>query len=136
MYGEFEKSIGRNCEDNPILGHNHFANQEHADHSPDQPHGFDPASHNRHTGMAQAIADCQVIICGGMGAGAYESMRVLNIQPIVTDLRQIDEALQAYISGQRIDHTEKLHYVDRFQVKAHPQIHSVFLASSGFCRVR
>lgn len=91
------------------LGHNHFANQEHAEHAPNQPHGFDPASHNRHTGMAQAISDCQAIICGGMGAGAYESMRVLNIQPIVTNFQQIDEALQAYISGQLVDHTEKLH---------------------------
>ena len=93
----------------PKLGHNHFANQEHAEHAHNERHGFDPASHNRHSGMAQAIADCQVVVCGGMGAGAYESMRVLKIQPIVTDLRTIDEAIQAYIADQLIDHTEKLH---------------------------
>ncbi len=97
------------------LGHSHFAGQEHAEnaehakHAEGERHGFDPASHNRHAGMAQAIADCQVLICGGMGAGAYESMRILNIQPVVTDLRQIDEAIQAYLSNQLTDHTEKLH---------------------------
>ena len=93
----------------PKLGHNHFANQEHAEHAHNERHGFDPASHNRHSGMAQAIADCQVVVCGGMGAGAYESMRILKIQPIVTDLRTIDEAIQAYLADQLIDHTEKLH---------------------------
>jgi predicted Fe-Mo cluster-binding NifX family protein len=92
------------------LGHNHFASQETGDaHSHDDRHGFDPASHNRHTGMAQAISDCQVIICGGMGAGAYESMRQLNIQPIVTQLRGIDESIQAYLAGNLKDRTDLLH---------------------------
>jgi predicted Fe-Mo cluster-binding NifX family protein len=91
------------------LGHNHFSSQEHAEQPADQPHGFDPASHNRHTNMAQAIADCEVLVCGGMGAGAYESMRALNIRPVVTNLVGIDEAIQAFLSNQLVDHTEKLH---------------------------
>jgi hypothetical protein len=41
--------------------------------------------------------------------GAYESMRRLNIQPVVTDLRDIDVAAQAFIDGKLIDHTELLH---------------------------
>jgi predicted Fe-Mo cluster-binding NifX family protein len=45
--------------------------------------------------MAQAVADCEAIICGGMGSGAYESMRQLNIRPVVTELRHIDDAIQA-----------------------------------------
>ena len=44
-----------------------------------------------------------------MGYGAYESMRRLNIQPIVTDLGDIDAAVQAYIGGTLVDHPEKLH---------------------------
>lgn len=101
------KEVQREMRDK--LGHNHFANQEHGEHNPNERHGFDPGSHNKHTSMAQAIADCEAIICGGMGAGAYESMRQLNIQPVVTDLRQIDEAVQAYISGSLKDRTELLH---------------------------
>ena len=91
------------------LGHNHFASQETGVHNPNERHGFDPASHNRHVSMAQAIADCEAIICGGMGAGAYESMRQLNIQPVVTDIRNVNEAVQAYVDQKMIDHTERLH---------------------------
>jgi predicted Fe-Mo cluster-binding NifX family protein len=91
------------------LGHNHFANQEHGEHHAHERHGFDAASHNRHSSMAQAIADCEAIICGGMGAGAYESMRQLNIRPVVTEMRQIDDAIQAYLSGNLQDRTELLH---------------------------
>jgi len=41
--------------------------------------------------------------------GAYESMRRLNIQPVVTDLGDIEAAAQAFIDGKLIDHTELLH---------------------------
>lgn len=72
-------------------------------------HGRDAASHNKHMNMAETIADCKALICGGMGMGAYESMRSLNIQPVVTDLQEIEEAIQAFIDGKLIDHTEFLH---------------------------
>jgi transcriptional regulator with XRE-family HTH domain/predicted Fe-Mo cluster-binding NifX family protein len=91
------------------LGHNQFSAEPHAEHAHGEGHGLDPASHNRHTGMAEAIADCKVLLCGGMGRGAYESMRLLNIQPVVTDLRDIDAAAQAFIDGKLVDHTELLH---------------------------
>lgn len=91
------------------LGHHHFSSQEQGEHQAGEQHGFDPAAQNRHASMAQSIADCQVIICGGMGAGAYESMRQYNIRPVVTDLRKIDEALQAYLAGSLQDRTDLLH---------------------------
>jgi predicted Fe-Mo cluster-binding NifX family protein len=90
------------------LGHSHFTDQPHTEEH-GQPHGFDPASQDRHTRMAQAIADCEVLLCRGMGMGAYESMKSLGIRPIVTDIASIDEAIQAYLSGQILDHTERLH---------------------------
>jgi predicted Fe-Mo cluster-binding NifX family protein len=91
------------------LGHAHFANQPHADPGPGQQHGFDPAAQNRHTQMAEAIADCQVLLCGGMGAGAYESMRARGIQPVVTDIALIDEAVKAYVEGKIVDRVDRLH---------------------------
>lgn len=72
-------------------------------------HGQDETSHQKHISMAEVITDCKVLICGGMGRGAYESMRQLNIQPIVTDIRDINDAIQAFIDGKLIDHTELLH---------------------------
>ncbi len=91
------------------LGHAHFANEPHEQAQPGQPHGFDPASQNRHVQMAEAIADCQVLLCGGMGRGAYESMRTRGIKPVVTDLASIDEAARAYVEEKIIDRVDKLH---------------------------
>ena len=91
------------------LGHNHFSNQPHETEKPGQPHGMDAASHNRHLQMAEAITDCEALLCRGMGMGAYESMKARNISPVVTDIVNIDDAVIAYVSGQIIDHVEKLH---------------------------
>jgi predicted Fe-Mo cluster-binding NifX family protein len=92
------------------LGHAHFANEPHThNQQPGQQHGFDPASHDRHTRMAESIADCEVLLCGGMGAGAYASMQARGIKPVVTDLRSIDEAVQAYLDGKIVDRVDRLH---------------------------
>ncbi len=94
------------------MGHGQFSAQPHAEteQPSSQPgHGMDHASHNKHVSMADAISDCQALICGGMGMGAYESMRRLNIQPLVTDLSDVEDAVQAFLDGKLIDHTELLH---------------------------
>jgi predicted Fe-Mo cluster-binding NifX family protein len=44
-----------------------------------------------------------------MGMGAYESMQRRGIRPVVTDIASIEEAVLAYVNGQIIDHTDKLH---------------------------
>lgn len=90
------------------IGHNQFSAVGPEEHHHEQ-HGLDEASHNKHAQMAGSIADCQAVLCGGMGMGAYESMRRMNIQPVVTDLRDIEAAAQAFIAGKLVDHTEKLH---------------------------
>jgi predicted Fe-Mo cluster-binding NifX family protein len=92
------------------LSHKHFANEEHQHaHEPGQRHGFDAVPQSRHAQMSQAIADCEALICRGMGASAYESMKERSIRPIVTDIEAIDEAVLAYAGGVLIDHVEKLH---------------------------
>lgn len=101
------KVVNREMRDK--MGHTHFSAESHAEEPQSAGHGMDSASHNKHVSMAETIADCQALLCGGMGMGAYESMRKLNIQPIVTDLRDIDAAVQAYIDGKLVDHTELLH---------------------------
>jgi len=94
------------------MGHAQFANEPHAhdSHWADaRGHGFDPASQSRHETMASAIADCELLLAGGMGAGAYESMRAANIRPIITDIAKIDDAVGAYLNGKLVDHVERLH---------------------------
>jgi predicted Fe-Mo cluster-binding NifX family protein len=94
------------------MGHAHFSGGKHEEHHHDadpRGHGFDPASQNRHASMLSAISDCEALLAGGMGAGAYESMKQAGIRPIVTDITNIDEAVKAYLDGSIVDHYEKLH---------------------------
>lgn len=49
------------------------------------------------------------LLARGMGAGAYQSMEQAGIRPIVTDISTIDDAVRAYLSGEILDHTERLH---------------------------
>jgi predicted Fe-Mo cluster-binding NifX family protein len=91
------------------LGHAHFADEPHEGDQPGQPHGFGSASQSRHTRMAEAITDCQALLCGGMGAGAYQSMAERGIKPVVTEIALIDEAVIAYVEGRIVDRTDWLH---------------------------
>lgn len=36
-------------------------------------------------------------------------MEQAGIRPVVTDIPTIDEAVQAYVEGRLVDHTERLH---------------------------
>lgn len=89
-------------------GHHNFAHESHRHHQGEE-HGFDEHSHNKHVSMVEAIKDCQILLARGMGSGAYHSMLQLNIKPMVTDITNIDEAVQAVINNTIVDHTEKLH---------------------------
>lgn len=98
-----------NRELRPKLGHAHFVNEPHAEEHGGQQHGMDSAAHGKHQQMAEAIADCSVLLCRGMGQGAYQSMQTLGITPIVTDIEGIDEAVQATLRGEIRDLVERLH---------------------------
>lgn len=91
------------------LGHNQFASEPHPAEQPGQPHGMDPVSHDKHLRMSESIADCEALLCRGMGMGAYESMKARGIRPIVTDIASIDEAVMAYVEGSIVDQTDLLH---------------------------
>jgi predicted Fe-Mo cluster-binding NifX family protein len=91
------------------LGHVHFASEPHDPEPQGVPHGTGPAAQDRHTRMAESIADCQALLCGGMGQGAYESMRARGIRPVVTDILSIDEAVMAYVEGRIVDQVGRLH---------------------------
>ncbi len=79
------------------LGHQHFSQgEEHHEHHTGQ-HGFDPASQNRHTDMLASIKDCETVICGGMGQGAYASIVAFGKRVIMVEDLSIQEALEAYL---------------------------------------
>lgn len=99
--------VGRETRDK--LGHTQFSGETHAGDQPGQPHGMGAEAHDKHLHMSQAIADCEALLCRGMGYGAYQSMQARGIRPVVTDIESIDEAVTAYVEGRIVDHVDKLH---------------------------
>ena len=93
------------------LGHAQFQveGKDDEQHDGKQPHGYGPAAEDRHNRMAEAIGDCEVLLCRGMGMGAFESMKARNIFPVVTDIVNVEEAVLVYANGQIVNHVEKLH---------------------------
>jgi predicted Fe-Mo cluster-binding NifX family protein len=90
-------------------GHHTFGGGEHPETAPGERHGYDAAAQSRHTTMAQTIDDCQVLLAGGMGWGAYESLKSHNIEAIVTDVENIDEAMTLYLQGKLPNLMDRLH---------------------------
>jgi predicted Fe-Mo cluster-binding NifX family protein len=72
-------------------------------------HGTDPVAHGKHLEMLAPIADCAAIIAGGMGKGAYDHASAAGIRPIVTSLRDVDEAAIECAAGRLADEVELLH---------------------------
>jgi predicted Fe-Mo cluster-binding NifX family protein len=91
------------------MGHSHFAHNEEHHHNGGMGSGMDAASHSKHQAMFEAIRDCDVLICGGMGRGAYQSMKSLGIKPYVTQISSVDQAVESYLSGELKDQTDMLH---------------------------
>ncbi len=97
------------------VGHDQFSAEGHGEHHADNPagdrrgHGFDPAAQSRHSRMIAAIQDCHVLLGRGIGAGAHASLTEAGIRPIITDIASIEEAVQAFLRGDIVDHPERLH---------------------------
>lgn len=95
-------------ETRPKLGHGSFAEQE-PPHTADERRGYGPGAASRHTSMMEAISDCQALLAGRMGWGAYEALREMGVQPVVTDVPDIQEAARLYIQGELPNLMERLH---------------------------
>jgi predicted Fe-Mo cluster-binding NifX family protein len=90
-------------------GHHTFAGQQGEHHETGGQHGFDAGAQTRHAGMMSNITDSQVLIAGGMGMGAYESLKSRGIETIITDISGIDEAIKLYLEGKLPNLKERLH---------------------------
>ncbi len=91
------------------MGHRHFASQEGEHGTVTGPHGYDADSQRKHASMAEPIKDCQVLIAGGMGMGAYDSMKSYNIEPLVTDISSIANAVKLFTEGNLPNLMDRLH---------------------------
>ena len=92
-------------------GHREFQHLESDDHHhhDQRGRGFGKHAGEKHRIMFEAIYDCDIMLTRGMGRGAYLGLLERTIQPIITDIQEIDGAVQAVIDGTIEDHTERLH---------------------------
>jgi predicted Fe-Mo cluster-binding NifX family protein len=116
-FGRAQHYVVFSVEDRKITGqtthskanHSQFSDREGSMHQSGEGHGSNPAAESRHASMIDPISDCDVLLAGGMGQGAYNSLTMAGIHPILTDILEIDLAVKAYIDGTLIDHPEWLH---------------------------
>ncbi|HRX02681.1 MAG: dinitrogenase iron-molybdenum cofactor biosynthesis protein [Anaerolineae bacterium] len=97
----------------PKLGHNQFQLEEHHeesdDHQHEHGHGQGQHSQEKHSRMMANLVDCQVLLAGGMGMGAQSSLLQIGVNPVLTDIRQIDAAVSAYLNGTLVDQPKLVH---------------------------
>jgi predicted Fe-Mo cluster-binding NifX family protein len=82
---------------------------KHRHRSDSRGRGFGHRSEHNHEQMFENIKDCDILLTRGMGRGSYLDLQQLGIRPIVTDIPDIDTAIQAILDDTIIDHTDKLH---------------------------
>jgi predicted Fe-Mo cluster-binding NifX family protein len=104
-----EKGKVVNREKRDKAGHHTFASGQHPETVAGERHGYDAGAQSRHAAMAQSIDDCKVLIAGGMGWGAYESLKSRGIETVVTDVENIEDAVKRYFEGKLPNLMERLH---------------------------
>jgi predicted Fe-Mo cluster-binding NifX family protein len=69
----------------------------------------DPGPDAKHRAMAQSVADCTVLLAGGMGGGAFAALQAAGIEPVLTDERDIETAALRYARGQLPNLADRVH---------------------------
>jgi predicted Fe-Mo cluster-binding NifX family protein len=80
---------------------NTFTHHARQGHHHDHAHGNEQHhTHNHsHESVVEGLSDCQVLIAGGMGMGAINSLSDAGIEIIITEENDPMEAVQKYIHG-------------------------------------
>lgn len=71
--------------------------------------GHSQIEQDRHQMMINPIPDCQVVAAGGMGRGAYDSLKSAGLQPLLTDVKEINQAAAQYLLGNLPEKPERIH---------------------------
>ncbi|MGD8402256.1 MAG: NifB/NifX family molybdenum-iron cluster-binding protein [Anaerolineales bacterium] len=90
-------------ETRPKVNQKQFAGEHHHYGEHGEPHGMDRQAQHRHARMMDTIDDCQVLISRGMRQGAQYSLTARGIQPVLTDIQDIREAVNAYLAGTLVE---------------------------------
>lgn len=116
-FGRAQYYVVFTVEDNKVVkkeirekaNHSQFAGEHHHHGEHGDSYGMDLQSQRRHGMMMETISDCQVLMARGMGQGAYNNLRERGIKPILTDIQQIQDALDAFLIGTLIENLDRVH---------------------------
>ncbi len=95
---KFERGAAGTC----ACGHSEEEEHHHASHS-------GPDSAAKHNKMVDPIADCQVLIAGGMGYGAYQALKSRGLDVFITAQSSIQKAVELFSAGKLDNLMERLH---------------------------
>lgn len=108
------QEVGREMRHKP--GHGHGQHHDHGDghvhlHEPDDMHEHQHGhGHGHdHSAMLAPIADCAVVVAGGMGTPMYADIERSGKQAILPRETSIEAALAQYVSGTLESDTRRVH---------------------------
>ena len=94
-------------------GHRDFQSEglegQHRHRDDSRGRGFGRHSEEKHQRMFAPIKDCQIVLARGMGQGAFNGLQQVGIEPILTDIQDIESAVQAVIDGSIENNPKRLH---------------------------
>ena len=65
--------------------------------------------HAHHHARFARVADCDMLVGGGMGQPAYERLQAMGLQVITPDLKRIDDVLQAVLQNTLQHNPRRIH---------------------------
>jgi predicted Fe-Mo cluster-binding NifX family protein len=95
-------------ETRPKVHQSQFAGEHYHHGEQGDAHGMDRQAQHRHARMMDAISDCQALIARGMRQGAHYSLTAIGIKPVLTDIQDIREAVDAYLDGKLIENLNRV----------------------------
>jgi predicted Fe-Mo cluster-binding NifX family protein len=96
-------------ENGEVIGRNSVQKSNHQHVHVAEPHQENQSHNHDHNAMMESIMDCSVLITRGLGTGAYNALKIRSIEPIITDVKEIERAVNEYLAGTLINHPELLH---------------------------
>ncbi len=85
--------------------HSHNNNHDEENH---QFHGHSQEAQDKHAKMTAQISDCDILIAGGMGRGAYFHFTEAGIKVIMTEIDNTDVVIDKLLNGTLINQFEEL----------------------------
>lgn len=106
-FGRSIHSVVLTIENGHVAGREERDKTTHAGGHHDRGHESAASADGLHHDMLSPIADCEILVPGGMGAGAYAAIRDHGLRPLLTDLRTIEDVAEAFNGREPEDHPER-----------------------------